>query len=128
MADHAWRPYGPDQAFGQRAASDERLLDEVLAHLEEQRGAVPRAANKAQPQGDLTASLIEAARVWGDASLPPATIAEVVDHPPVGPPAALAAAFRPPEPDHGRELRPVDGVEEAMLGPDRHGAALCHSA
>ena len=58
--------------------------------------------------------------------IPPAAIAEVVDHPPVRSPAALAAASSPPEADHGRELRPVDGVEEAVLGPDRHGAALCH--
>ncbi len=41
--------------------------------------------------------------------VPPAAIAKVVDHPPVRAPAALTAAFRPPEPDHGRELRPVDG-------------------
>ena len=59
-------------------------------------------------------------------SVPPAAISKVVDHPPVWPPAPLAAASRPPEPDHGRELRPVDGVEEALLGPDRHKGALCH--
>ncbi|WP_306792523.1 hypothetical protein [Escherichia coli] len=29
---------------------------------------------------------------------------------------------RPVEPDHPGELRPVDRVEEAVLGPDRHGA------
>ncbi len=39
---------------------------------------------------------------------------------PVRAPAALAAAPCPPEPDHGRELGPVDGVEEAVLAPDRH--------
>ena len=55
--------------------------------------------------------------------VPPATIAQMVDHPPVWPPAALAATFRPPEPDYGRELRPVDRVEEAVLGPDRHADA-----
>ena len=52
--------------------------------------------------------------------VPPATVAEVVDCPPMRSPAALAAASRAPEPDYGRELRPVDGVEEAVLGPDRH--------
>jgi hypothetical protein len=60
--------------------------------------------------------------------VPPAPITEVVDHSPVRPPAALTAASRPPEADHSRELRPVDGVEEAVLGPDRHGGALCHRA
>ena len=34
-------------------------------------------------------------------SIPPATIAEVLDHPPVRPPAALAAASCTPKPDHG---------------------------
>ena len=58
--------------------------------------------------------------------VPPAAVTEVVDHPSVRTPAPLTAAFRPPEPDHGRELRPVDGVEEAMLRPDWHGEALCH--
>ena len=58
--------------------------------------------------------------------VPPAAIAEVVDHSPVRPSAALAAASRPAEPDHGRELRPIDRIEEAVLGPDWHGGALCH--
>lgn len=53
--------------------------------------------------------------------IPLAAVAEMIDHPPVRAPAALAAALRPPEPDHGRKLRPVDGVEEGVLGPDRHG-------
>jgi len=48
----------------------------------------------------------------------------MVDHLAMWASAALAAAFRPREPDHGRELRPVDRVEEAVLGPDRHGVAL----
>ena len=60
--------------------------------------------------------------------IPPATVAEVVDDPPMRSPAAFAAPPCPSEPDHGRELRPVDGVEEAVLGPDRHGGAPCHSA
>ena len=60
--------------------------------------------------------------------VPPAAIAKVVDHPPVRSPAALTAAFRPAETDHGRELGPVDRVEEAMLGPDRHETALCQRA
>ena len=61
-------------------------------------------------------------------SVPPAAVAEVVDYLPMRPPAALAAASSPAEPDQRRELRPVDGVEEAVLGPDRHRSALCHPA
>ena len=60
--------------------------------------------------------------------IPPPPVAEVVDHPPVWASAALAAALRPAEPDHGRELRPVDRVEDAVLGQDRHRGALCHPA
>ena len=67
----------------------------------------------------------------GEAYEPPAggpffEVAIKPNHPPVRSLAALATAFRPAEPDHGRELRPVDGVEEAVLGPDRHSGALCH--
>ena len=35
-------------------------------------------------------------------------------------PAAFTAAPGPAEPDHGRELGPVDGVKEAVLAPDGH--------
>ena len=61
-------------------------------------------------------------------TVPPAAIRETVDFLPVWPSAPLAAAASPPKADHRRELRPVDGVEEAVLGPDRHGSALCHPA
>lgn len=57
------------------------------------------------------------------ASAPTTAIAEAVDHPLARPPATFAAVSRPPEPDHGRELRPIDGTEVAVLGPDRHGGA-----
>ena len=53
-------------------------------------------------------------------SVPLAPIAEVIDHLPVRTPAALAAALRPAEADRHRQLAPVDRVEEAVLGPDRH--------
>ncbi len=43
--------------------------------------------------------------------------------PPVWPPPALTAVFRPPQPAHVRELGPADGVEKAMLRPDRHSGA-----
>ena len=59
-------------------------------------------------------------------SVPPTPIAEVVDHLPVRSPTALAAALRPTKADRHRQLAPVDRVEEAVLGPDRHGAGLCH--
>ena len=54
-------------------------------------------------------------------SIPPAAVAEVVDHLPVRSPAALTPALRPAEADRHRRLTPVDRVEEAVLGPDRHG-------
>ncbi|MBV8296577.1 MAG: hypothetical protein JO085_07060 [Acidimicrobiia bacterium] len=53
MARSTWHPYGPDQAFGHQAARDEELLDAAVAGLEQQRRAQsPRAANKAQPDGE----------------------------------------------------------------------------
>ena len=58
--------------------------------------------------------------------VPPAPVAEVVDHLPVRSSAALAAASSPAEADLRRQLCPVDGVEEAVLRPDQHGTAPCH--
>ena len=61
-------------------------------------------------------------------SVPPAAIAEVPDGLPVWTPAALTAALGAAEADHRRQLRPVDGVEEAVLAPDWHdGGALADS-
>jgi hypothetical protein len=53
--------------------------------------------------------------------VPPAAIAEVVDHLRVRSPTALAAALRPAKADRHRQLAPVDWVEESVLGPERHG-------
>lgn len=52
--------------------------------------------------------------------IPPSPIAEMEDHPPVRPLAALTTPLRATEPDGHRELWPVDRVEEAMLAPDGH--------
>ena len=53
-------------------------------------------------------------------SVPPAAIAEVPNGLPMWTPAALTAALGATEADHGRQLWPVDGVEEAVLAPDRY--------
>lgn len=53
--------------------------------------------------------------------VPPAAVAEMPDSFSVRPPAALTAAPSAPKADYRRELRPVDGIEEAVLAPDRHG-------
>jgi len=34
MAQRTWHPYAPDQAFGQRAARDEELVNQILAGLD----------------------------------------------------------------------------------------------
>lgn len=52
----------------------------------------------------------------------PAAVAGIRDGLPVRTPAALTAATSATEADHRRQLRPIDGVEEAMHPPDRHGA------
>ena len=56
-----------------------------------------------------------------DLRVPPAAIAKVPDGFPMRSPAALTAALGASKADHRRQLRPVDGVEEAVLAPDRHG-------
>ena len=47
MQQPAWHPYAPDQAFGQQAARDEELLEQLLARLDGQARPAPRAGNKA---------------------------------------------------------------------------------
>ena len=54
-------------------------------------------------------------------SVPPTAIAEMPDGLPMRSPAALTAALSAPKADHSRQLWPVDGVEEAVLAPNRHG-------
>ena len=59
-----------------------------------------------------------------DLIIPLATIPEMEYDPPVRALASFATTASAPKADHRRELRPVDGVEEAMLGPDRHEPTL----
>ena len=56
--------------------------------------------------------------------IPPAPVPEAVDEPAMRSAAPLTGPAGPAEPDHGRKLRPVDGVEEAVLAPDRHGGMI----
>ena len=62
------------------------------------------------------------ASVAPDAALfvPPATIAKVADQLPMRSGAVLTAAPGTLEADHSRQLRPVDGVQPAVLRADRH--------
>ena len=53
----------------------------------------------------------------------PRSLVQADDHLPVRPPAGLAAPAGPAEADRVRELRPVDRVEVAVFGADRHDAA-----
>ena len=55
-----------------------------------------------------------------DTDIPPAPIAEMVDGLPMRPTTALTGTTSAAKADCRRELRPIDGVEEAVLAPDRH--------
>ena len=59
-----------------------------------------------------------------DLGVPPPPVPEMVDQAPMRPAATLTGAASAPEPDLARELRPVEGIEVAVLGPDRHSATL----
>ena len=56
-----------------------------------------------------------------DLGVPPAAVTKMPDGLPMWTPAAFTAPFGAAKADHRRQLRPVDGVEEAVLAPDRHG-------
>ena len=71
----------------------------------------------AQPLPKSAALAVTPSRNFG---IPPPAIPEVEDPLQVRTCAFFAPALRPSEADHGGELRPVDGVEEAVLRPDRH--------
>lgn len=60
--------------------------------------------------------------------IPPCAVTQMADDLAVWPPAAFAPAARPLEADHGRELRPVDRIEPAMLRPDRDRSGFPCSA
>ena len=53
----------------------------------------------------------------------PGSAVDADDHMPVRTPAGLAAPAGAAEADHRRELRPVDRIEMAVFGADRHGTA-----
>lgn len=57
----------------------------------------------------------------------PAPVVEADDDVPVRPPASLAASTRSFEADHRRELRPVDRIEIAEFGADRHEPSITPS-
>ncbi len=59
--------------------------------------------------------------------VPPPAVAGVIDEPAMRAPARLASAPGPAKADHGRQLRPVDGVKEAVFAPDRHGGPVMPS-
>lgn len=52
--------------------------------------------------------------------IPPPAVAEVPDRAPMRTGAMLAAAPGAAEPDEARQLAPVDRVQPAVLGRDRH--------
>jgi len=59
--------------------------------------------------------------------VPPASIAEMCDPPKVRPTALLAAPAGTLEPDRARQLLPVDRVEPAIFGADRHRISMSHA-
>jgi len=56
----------------------------------------------------------------------PATVAEVYDVTAMWASALLTAPFGTLKTDHFRELMPVDRIEPALFGADRHGGILNH--
>ena len=69
--------------------------------------------------GQTNEALAPSIALGADLGIPPPPVAEAVDDAPMRPPAALTSSTGPSEVDRGRELRPVDWVEEAMLRADR---------
>lgn len=79
-----------------------------------------RAAEHVHRAGEAD---LPASSVTPDTALrvPPSSVAEVIYEVTMRPTAGLAPALGALEADHLGELRPVDGIEKAVLAPDRHG-------
>lgn len=60
--------------------------------------------------------------------IPPASVAEMSDPTKMRPTAMLTSGAGAPEPHVGRELFPVDGIEPAVLGTDRHSDSMSQVA
>ena len=56
MARQTWYPYAPDQAFGVGIAANEQLLDRLVALLDADKAAAPRAGSKAGVTQPVTPS------------------------------------------------------------------------
>ena len=58
--------------------------------------------------------------------VPPAAIAEMCNETPMRPRAMFAARPGPTKADRVRQLRPVDRIEPAVFGADRHRDSMSH--
>ena len=85
MPQTTWHPYAPDQAFGQQAARDEELVDEILDRLDGRPRPVPRAGNKAAARGPEPSP-------WAPTNRQLAWLADGTSDAPVTTAAALDAA------------------------------------
>jgi hypothetical protein len=61
------------------------------------------------------------------ACIPPAPVAEMCDEAPMRPRAAFAARAGTTEADRVRHLRPVDRIQPAVFGADRHRDSMSHA-
>src|SRR5215213_10521469 len=81
------------------------------------RASVP-SCRRPLRRGDLAASAVPPDLLL---LVPPAAVAQVLHNRTMGPPADLAVALGPHEPDPMADLRPVDRVEVTQLRLNRHG-------
>ena len=85
------------------------------------------AALEAISDGGVSSKPISLRETRGGSALlvPPSTVTEMPHPRAVWPAAMLTTAAGALEADHGRQLRPVDGVQVAELRADRHQAVSC---
>lgn len=97
------------------------IVIEVRARQVDAGGLHHRACRQAFQGGELELAA-PAAAPSTLRGIPPTPVAKVEHELAVRTAAPLAAALGAAEPDHLGQLAPVDGVEEAVLWADRHGA------
>jgi len=100
-----------------------RVMIEVRASQDDVGHPDPRQCEAALHRNPLALVRSPAQRI----SVPPSSIAEMCDPTKVRPTALLAAPAGTLEPDCARQLLPVDRVEPAIFGSDRHRISMSHA-
>ncbi len=113
-------------ALAQRGEVDRHVVPRIVIEMRTGQNDIGRAdAGQLEPVADRdppTARRAPASRL----GVPPSPVAEVRDEAAMRPRTMFAAGAGAAEPDRIRHLLPVDRIEPAVFGADRHRDSMSH--